>query len=191
MKTTTLIDRYKKKTQNQSHTQRLITEFTPSTGLRLRVPLQMEPIQLKASKMVQMVLDSANQFQHYGQKSPRPLLWNITNWLSKAKKSQIKQRRQSTLFNHSNWSLIVKSSRLLSVELQYGLHQIKTQNVTENIVDPNTNSNMKTTAELSKLLITEKALPCHPSKTPLIVHYPSLPLQRIQNIQINATVHIP
>ena len=37
-------------------------------------------------KMVQMVLDSANQFQQYGQKSARPILWNNTNWLSKAEK---------------------------------------------------------------------------------------------------------
>ena len=50
MKTTTLIDRYKKKPQKKSHKQKLITEFTPSTWLRLRAPLQWEPIQLMALK---------------------------------------------------------------------------------------------------------------------------------------------
>ena len=38
---------WEKQTQNQRATkQKLITEFTPSTGLRLRVPLQWVPIQL-------------------------------------------------------------------------------------------------------------------------------------------------
>ena len=54
-------------------------------------PMGIDPI--NGFKMVQMVLDSANQFQQYVQKSARPLLWNNTNWLSKARRSQIKQRR--------------------------------------------------------------------------------------------------
>ena len=62
-------------------------------------------------KMVQMVLDSANKFQQYGQKTARPLLWNNTNGLSRAKKIPIKQRIQSNFYNHSNWTLTVKSSR--------------------------------------------------------------------------------
>ena len=61
MKNITLIDRYKEEnTKTESQTE-LITEFTPSTGLRLRVPLQ-----LILLKMVQMVLDSANQFSRMG-----------------------------------------------------------------------------------------------------------------------------
>ena len=35
-------------TENESHKQKLITEFTPFTGLRLWVPLQWVPIQLMA-----------------------------------------------------------------------------------------------------------------------------------------------
>ena len=73
-------------------------------------PMGTDPIN-GFKKIVQMVLDSANQFQQYGQKSARPLLQTNTNWISKAKKSQIKQRKQSTLYNHNNWSLTVKSSR--------------------------------------------------------------------------------
>ena len=48
---TTLINRYKEEnTELESHKHKLITEFTPSTGLRLWVPLQWEPIQLKDLK---------------------------------------------------------------------------------------------------------------------------------------------
>ena len=36
----------KTNTEIESHKQKLITEFTPFTGLRLRAPLQWEPIQL-------------------------------------------------------------------------------------------------------------------------------------------------
>ena len=46
MKTTTRIDRYKEENTETESQQKLITEFTPSTGLRLRVPLQWVPIQL-------------------------------------------------------------------------------------------------------------------------------------------------
>ena len=103
-KTTTLIDRYRKKnTETESpievdngvHPLHWATSPGPS-------PMGIDPI--KGFKMVQMVLDSANQFQQYGQKFARPLLWNNTNWLSKAKKNQLKQRIQSTLYNHSNWT---------------------------------------------------------------------------------------
>ena len=44
MKTSTLIDRYKEENTEIESQQKLIMEFTPSTGLRLRVPLQWEPI---------------------------------------------------------------------------------------------------------------------------------------------------
>ena len=54
------------KTQKQN----LITKFTPSTGLRLRVPLQWEPIQLILLEMVQMVMDSANQLSSMGKILP-------------------------------------------------------------------------------------------------------------------------
>ena len=38
----------KKNTESESHKQKLITEFTPFTGLRIWVPLQWVPIQLMA-----------------------------------------------------------------------------------------------------------------------------------------------
>ena len=50
MKTTTLIDRYKKENTETESQQKLITEFTPSTGIRLWVPLQWVPIQLFSLK---------------------------------------------------------------------------------------------------------------------------------------------
>ena len=62
---TRLITNAKQKTQNPKSQTELITEFTPSTGLRLRAPLQWEPNQL-ILKMVQMVLGSANQFSSMG-----------------------------------------------------------------------------------------------------------------------------
>ena len=37
-------------TETENRKQKLITEFTPSTGLRLRVPLQWVPIQLISLK---------------------------------------------------------------------------------------------------------------------------------------------
>jgi hypothetical protein len=54
------LDRNEKKHENEnnkreSQTQKLLTEFTPFTGLRLRVPLQWVPIQLMAFKMVQNI----------------------------------------------------------------------------------------------------------------------------------------
>ena len=49
-----------------------------------------------------------------------------------------------------------KSSRLLSVELQSGLQKIRTQNVTENTVNSNTNNNLETIAKLPKLLYQRK-----------------------------------
>ena len=46
---------WEKQTQNQRATkQKLITEFTPSTGLRLQVPLQWVPIQLISLNKVQI-----------------------------------------------------------------------------------------------------------------------------------------
>ena len=40
----------RRNTETKSHKQKLITEFTPSTGLRLRVPLQWVPIQFISLK---------------------------------------------------------------------------------------------------------------------------------------------
>ena len=111
MKTPTLIDRYKEEnteTESQTKVDNGVHPLHWGTS-PAPYPIGTDPINV--FKMVQRVLDSANQFQQYGQKSPRPLPWNNTNWLSKARKSQVKQRRQSTLYNHSNWSLTVKSSR--------------------------------------------------------------------------------
>ena len=49
----------KEKTQKtESHKQKLITEFTPSSGLRLRVPLQWVPIQLIPWNGTKMVLET-------------------------------------------------------------------------------------------------------------------------------------
>ena len=46
MKSKTDNQMWEKNTESESHKQKLITEFTPFTGLRLRVPLQWLPIQL-------------------------------------------------------------------------------------------------------------------------------------------------
>ena len=47
-------------TETESHNQKLITEFTPSTGLRLRVPPQWVPIQLISLRWYKMVLESTS-----------------------------------------------------------------------------------------------------------------------------------
>ena len=94
MKTTTLIDRYKEgniETESQPEVDNGVYPLHWATSLSPS-PMGTDPIN-GFKKMVQMVLDSGNQFQQYGQKSARPLLWTNTNWLSKAKKSQMKQRR--------------------------------------------------------------------------------------------------
>ena len=75
---------HKIEVDNEVHSLHWATSLGPS-------PMGTDPI--NGFKMVQMVLDSVNQFQQYGQKSARPLLWTNTNWLSKAKKNQLKQRR--------------------------------------------------------------------------------------------------
>ena len=94
MKTTTLIDRYKEEnteTESQPEVDKGVhpLHWATSPGLS---PMGIDPI--NGFKMVQMVLESTNQFQQYVQKSARPLLWDNTNWLPKARRSQIKQRRQ-------------------------------------------------------------------------------------------------
>ena len=50
----------KEKTENEIHKQKLITEFTPFTGLRLWVPLQWVSIQLISLKCYKMVLESTS-----------------------------------------------------------------------------------------------------------------------------------
>ena len=91
MKTTTLIDRYKEKnTESESHKTEVDNRFHPLHWVTSPSPPPMGTDPINGFKMVQMVLDSANQFQQYVQKSARPLLWNNTNWLSKSRRSQIK-----------------------------------------------------------------------------------------------------
>ena len=75
MKTTTLIDRYKEEnteTESQPEVDNGVhpLHWAMSPGAS---PMGTDLIN-GFKKMVQMVLDSANQFQQYGQKSARPLL---------------------------------------------------------------------------------------------------------------------
>ena len=51
---------WEKNTESERHKQKLITEFTPSTGLRLRVPLQWVLIQLIFLKWYKMVLETTS-----------------------------------------------------------------------------------------------------------------------------------
>ena len=112
LKTPTMIDRYKEEnTESESHKTEVDNGVHPLHWATSPGPSPMGTDPINGFKKVQMVLDSANQFHQYGQKSATPLLWKNTNWLSKAKKSQMKQRRQSTLYNHRNWTLKVKSLR--------------------------------------------------------------------------------
>ena len=50
----------KQNTESKCHKQKLITKFTPSTGLRLRVPLQWVPIQLIFLKWYKMVPETTS-----------------------------------------------------------------------------------------------------------------------------------
>ena len=73
-KTTTLIDRYKEEnieTESQTEVDNGVhpLHWATSPGPS---PMGTDPI--NGFKMVQLVLDSANQFQQYGQESARPLL---------------------------------------------------------------------------------------------------------------------
>jgi len=84
-------------TENESYKQKLITEFTPFIGLRLRVPLQWVLIQLIASNGT---YGSGNQLQQLQNrmldKSLQDFLfWKLQIGLQKAKKPNY-NRVQST-----------------------------------------------------------------------------------------------
>ena len=66
-------------------------EFTPFTGLRLRVPLQWEPIQLMALKWYKWVLasTSATVKENTRQKVFKTPLCEITIWSSKDKEPKM------------------------------------------------------------------------------------------------------
>ena len=78
----------RRNTESESHKQKLITEFTHSTGLRLWVPLQWVPIQL--IKWYKMVLETtsatANRMLY---KVFKTSLLEITISLRKAKKAKL------------------------------------------------------------------------------------------------------
>ena len=68
----------KTNTESESRKQKLITEFTPFTGLRLRVPLQWVPIQLISLSWYKMVLESTSAtVTERCTKSLRPLFWKL------------------------------------------------------------------------------------------------------------------
>ena len=90
MKTITLMDKYKEEKHRNRVTTVVDNGVHPLHWATSPGPSPMGTDPINGFKMVQMVLDSANQFQQYVQKSARPLLWNNTNWLSKAWRSQIK-----------------------------------------------------------------------------------------------------
>ena len=71
MKTTTLIDKYKEENTEIESQQKLITEFTPSTGLHLWVPLQWVPIQFISFKWYKN--GSGNNFSNYKQNAVQSL----------------------------------------------------------------------------------------------------------------------
>ena len=90
MKTTKMIDIYKEEnTESENHKTKLITEFTPSTGLRLRVPLQLMALKngTNGSRL-------CNPISVVWTKSARPLLWTNTNWPSKTKNNQLNRENR-------------------------------------------------------------------------------------------------
>ena len=88
MRTTKLVNRHKKKHRIRESQTEVDNRVHPLHWATSPGPSPMGTDQINGFKMVQMVLDSANQFQQYGQKSARPLLWNNTNWLSKQRKAE-------------------------------------------------------------------------------------------------------
>jgi hypothetical protein len=79
--------------KRESQTQKLLTEFTPFTGLRLWVPLQWVPIQLMALKWYKNVpgisehqLQQQNRMLYKALKTP--LSWKLQFSLQKAKKAK-------------------------------------------------------------------------------------------------------
>ena len=78
-----------RKTQKQSHKQKLITEFTPSTGLRLRGPSPMGTDPINLLKWYKMVLEStsatANRILY---KVFKTSLWNLQIGFQKQRKAK-------------------------------------------------------------------------------------------------------
>ena len=91
MKSKTDKQMWEKQTQNQRATKhKLITEFTPFTGLHLWVPLQWVPIQLISIKWYKMVLESTSAtVNRMLYKVFKISLLEITSSLRKAKKSKV------------------------------------------------------------------------------------------------------
>ena len=79
----------RRNTETESHKPKLITEFTPSTGLHLRVPLHWVPIQLIPLKWYKkMVLETTSAtVNRMLYKVFKTSLLEITISLRKAKKS--------------------------------------------------------------------------------------------------------
>ena len=82
MKTTTLLDRYKEENTETESQQKLITEFAPSTGLRLQVPLQWVPIQLMALNGTKWFWHQLQhlQKQNAGQEVFKTSTLELTTW---------------------------------------------------------------------------------------------------------------
>jgi hypothetical protein len=79
--------------KRESQTQKLLTEFTPFTGLRLRVPLQWVSIQLMISKWYKDVpRSSEHQLRQQNRMLCKalktPLSWQLQFSLQKAKKAK-------------------------------------------------------------------------------------------------------
>ena len=104
----------KQNTESKCHKQKLITKFTPSTGLRLRVPLQWVPIQLISLKWYKMVLEStsATVKQNAVQSLQDLLFWKLQNGLQKEKKP-LNNRVQSTYIQIVSGHFTAKLSELL------------------------------------------------------------------------------
>ena len=91
-------------TENERQEQKsLITEFTPFTGLRLRVPLQWVPIQLMAFKMVQNI--SGHQLRQQNSMLYRSLQDLLSENYQMAFKIQRSQLMQSMVDFRKNTTL--------------------------------------------------------------------------------------
>jgi hypothetical protein len=91
-------------TKNERQEQKsLITDFTPFTGLRLRVPLQWVPIQLMAFKMVQNI--SGHQLRQQNSMLYRSLQDLLSENYQMAFKIQRSQLMQSMVDFRKNTTL--------------------------------------------------------------------------------------
>jgi hypothetical protein len=113
--------------RKESQTQKLLTEFTPFTGLRLRVPLQWVPIQLMVSKWYKDVPGSS---EHQLRQQNRmlckalktPLFWQLQFSLQRQRKLN-HDRVKSTLHMNSNLEYTAIILFLFSVSV-YSLQDI-------------------------------------------------------------------